>query len=212
MQITARDWQVLLIGGNSGAGKTTVSQQLARHFGASTIQLDDFRLVLKLAVTPETHPLLYYFERNPDAWKQPTATLLADYMIAAGAYMSRRVEVVVAHHVATHAPLIFEGDGFVPAMTAQTSFADFSVQPGDVCAVYIIEDDGPTLMQSMTARGRGYDTLPKWQQFAQMRVARDYGGWLRAEAGKHGLPVLESRPVETLFERVLAVLERRPTD
>jgi tRNA A37 N6-isopentenylltransferase MiaA len=41
-----RRWQVLLLGGPSGAGKTAVSYRLARHFGVGITEVDDFQVVL----------------------------------------------------------------------------------------------------------------------------------------------------------------------
>ena len=40
-------WTVLLIGGISGAGKTTVARQLGLHLGLPWLQVDDLRLALQ---------------------------------------------------------------------------------------------------------------------------------------------------------------------
>src|SRR5215470_15583032 len=40
----------------------------------------------------------------------------------------------------------------------------------------------------------------------QVRLNRLYGEWTRAEAEQHGLPVLSSRPWETLPDRVIAAI------
>jgi 2-phosphoglycerate kinase len=41
-----RPWQVLLIGGASGAGKTSVSYRLANHFNVGITEVDDFHEIL----------------------------------------------------------------------------------------------------------------------------------------------------------------------
>ena len=38
------NWMVLLIGGSSGVGKTSVANLLGLRFGASWLQVDDVRL------------------------------------------------------------------------------------------------------------------------------------------------------------------------
>jgi hypothetical protein len=48
-----RPWQVLLIGGASGAGKTSVSYGLAHHFNVGITEVDDFHIILKRMTTPE---------------------------------------------------------------------------------------------------------------------------------------------------------------
>ena len=48
-----RSWQVLLIGGASGSGKTSVSYRLANHFNVGIIEVDDFQVILERMTTPE---------------------------------------------------------------------------------------------------------------------------------------------------------------
>jgi hypothetical protein len=42
-----RRWQVLLIGGASGTGKTSVSYRLAQYFGVGLTEIDDFQVLLE---------------------------------------------------------------------------------------------------------------------------------------------------------------------
>ncbi|MDZ4720664.1 MAG: hypothetical protein SH847_19590 [Roseiflexaceae bacterium] len=49
----ARQWQVLILGGPSGVGKTSVSYRLARHFGIGITEIDDFQALLERMTTPE---------------------------------------------------------------------------------------------------------------------------------------------------------------
>jgi len=48
-----RSWQVLLIGGASGSGKTRVSYRLANHFNVGITEVDDFQVILERMTTPE---------------------------------------------------------------------------------------------------------------------------------------------------------------
>ena len=41
-----RNWDILLIGGASGTGKTQLSIPLARHYGVDLVRVDDFQLML----------------------------------------------------------------------------------------------------------------------------------------------------------------------
>ena len=49
-----RPWQVLLIGGASGAGKTSVSYRLAHHFNVGITEVDDFQVILERMTTPSS--------------------------------------------------------------------------------------------------------------------------------------------------------------
>jgi uridine kinase len=44
---------VLLIGGASGSGKTSVSYRLAHHFNVGITEVDDFQVILERMTTPE---------------------------------------------------------------------------------------------------------------------------------------------------------------
>lgn len=50
---TQRPWQVLLLGGASGVGKTSVSYRLAQHYGVGLTEVDDFQVVLEGMTTPD---------------------------------------------------------------------------------------------------------------------------------------------------------------
>ena len=47
MEARQTNWMVLLIGGSSGVGKTSVANQLGLRFGASWLQVDDVRLAFQ---------------------------------------------------------------------------------------------------------------------------------------------------------------------
>ena len=47
-----RTWDVLLIGGTSGSGKTSISYRIAQHFGVSITEVDDFHEMLLHMTTP----------------------------------------------------------------------------------------------------------------------------------------------------------------
>ena len=64
---TRRTWHVLLVGGASGVGKTSVSYRLAQHFGAGLTDTDDFRDVLERMTTPEQQPALHFWRLLGDA-------------------------------------------------------------------------------------------------------------------------------------------------
>lgn len=59
--IPHRSWQVLLLGGPSGAGKTSVSYRLAHHFRIGITEVDDFQVILERMTTPTEQPVLHYW-------------------------------------------------------------------------------------------------------------------------------------------------------
>ena len=198
------DWFVLLIGGPSGVGKSTAAERLGRRLGAPWLQVDDFRLALQRsrATLPEDTPALYFFEETPDLWRLPPACL-RDALIAVGKVMSPAIEVVIENHVDQRNPAILEGDGILPSLFARPSVRRRTAA-GHVRAVFVIEPEEGAMLDNMRARGRGLVGRSGAELRAEARAKWLHGRWLAAEAPRHGLPVVESRPWATLAERILA--------
>ena len=53
-------WQVLLVGGAFGVGKTLATRTPARGLGISHILVDDMRMAIQCVTTPEQQPALFY--------------------------------------------------------------------------------------------------------------------------------------------------------
>lgn len=69
--------------------------------------------------------------------------------------------------------------------------------------VFIVEPDGDTLLENMLARGRGVDAFTSQEQRTEARAKWLYGQWLVEEAQHYHIPVVASRPWETLVERIV---------
>ena len=200
------DWTILLIGGNSGAGKTTLAQSLGLRFGVPWLQADDVRLALQHITTPHEHQSLHFFVRDPgkaksDIWSRPPERLCQG-LIDVGSVVSRALEMVIAHHLATSKPLIIEGDGIMPFLPHRQRFADIKPEDGSVQALFIVELDEDILMANLRGRGRGYDDKTCEEQQTQVRMNRLFGEWLSQEAPRYGLEVLSAQPWQDLQKRV----------
>jgi 2-phosphoglycerate kinase len=197
-------WQVLLVGGSSGTGKSVLAQRLARRFGVALTQVDDLRLALQRSTTPEALPDLHYFLATPAVWQRP-AEELRDRLIAVGRVVSRAAEAVVEHHLDTPYPLILEGDGIVPELAARA--ASLAQATGRVRSVFLVEPAEHDILASMTERGRGFEQHAAAEQRTQARMNWLYGEWLKDECRRLGLPTLSTRPRDTLLARVVAAID-----
>jgi 2-phosphoglycerate kinase len=209
MAVCPLSWKVLLIGGNSGAGKTAISRRLARRFSVGLAEVDDFRLVLERMTTPEQQPALFRLLALLDVNAQSLASpqVACDALVEAAQVVSHALEIVVANHVATNTPTILEGDGIVPATAAQRVFAGCDVDHA-VRAVFLVEQEKTQLLQNAFDKGRGFERLPADFQEHYIDTSWLYGQWLQRNAVRHGLPVVPPRPWETLEERVVSAIER----
>ena len=191
---TGRAWEVLLIGGASGTGKTSVSYRVARHFGVGITEVDDFQILLEHMTTPEQQPLIHYWNMHPEAAQLPLEKQV-DLLIGIGQVMQPALEAVIANHLESHTPVVLEGDFILPALAAQPN-------AGRVRAVFLTEPDEAQLRHNYALR-----EPEAGEQTGRARVSWLYNQWLEREAAKANLPVIAARPWATVFERLLAVLE-----
>lgn len=200
-ELAKRDWTVLLVGGNSGSGKTRAAQAVAKRLGVQTVQADTYRLAVQAATTPEQQPALHLFRTG--AAKELAPHDAAERWADVARAMYPALEMVVAYHLATTAPVILEGDIVLPKL-ASRRYLPF-VPPGTgVRAVYVVESDEELIRQRSLHRGRGYHGLSPEEQRADSLRQRLHGEWLRAQAEEAGLPVLSPEPWDTLPDRILA--------
>ncbi len=119
---SARPWQVLLLGGASGTGKTSVSYRLARFFDVALTEVDDFHIVLEHMTTPEQQPVLHYWRTHPEAAQMP-AEQTVELLIAVGEVMAPAMAAVIVNHLETRTPLVMEGDFILPALVEHPAIA-----------------------------------------------------------------------------------------
>jgi 2-phosphoglycerate kinase len=195
----ARPWDVLLLGGPSGTGKTAISYRLARHFGVGITEIDDFQVLLERMTTPEQQPVLHFWRTHP-APHLLSAIEIMEQGLEVGRVMAPGLEAVIANHLGSQAPVVLEGDFIHPSLAAQAGFMD---QPnnGRVRAVFLYEDDEQQLVANFLRR-----EPESGPQLTRARVSWLYGQWLKREAERYGIPALPARPWEMVFERVIAAV------
>ncbi len=208
MTVSTSAWNALLIGGCSGTGKTTLARVIARHFDAALAQVDDFRMALQRATSPKEHPSLHYFISSPGVskegiWRQPPDRL-CEALMRVSAVVSTSVEVVVEHHVAVGSPLVLEGDGVSPVNAAKLISAEH--HNGQIRAVFLDEPDEDALLATLQERWRESAGNRQSELRTQARTHWLFGQWLVGEAKRLQLPVIPSRPWNTLSSRVLAAI------
>jgi 2-phosphoglycerate kinase len=196
-------WDVLLIGGGSGTGKTLVAPGIAARFAATVSQVDDFRLVLQRMLPPEVAPGLHFFV-DRDLSPLSVEDALARHRAVVN-FMTHALEPVIAHHVATKRRLVLEGDGMLPSLATIPRHAGH-VTAGRVAAVFLEETDRDELEAGYRRRDRGFNALAPDEQGAMLTLQHRHGRWLADEARAAGIPVVPSRPWTTLEERIVALL------
>ena len=191
-----RPWQVLLVGGASGVGKTSVSYPLARRYGAGLTEIDDFQVVLERLTTPEQQPELHFFRTRPDAWRRMDEEQRLAHAIRYAEALAGALELVIANHLGG-TPLVLEGDFLLPALAGRPAY-DGVPAAGRVRALFLHEDEEQL--------GRNYLAREGRPQPGRARASWRYSEWLRREAERLGVPTIAARPWDTVVARACAAL------
>jgi len=203
-------WQVLLIGGSSGIGKSTVAQALAKTLGISHLLVDDLRIAIQSVTTPDQLPALHYFLTIEDATAL-TAEAFIEGLNGVGQALMPALCEVISHHVAvpTTGRLILEGDGILPEFVNDLALSDINGSAlmnveTKVRAVFIYEAEEAQLLGNFMARKWGFNQSASAEQRRYVHSIWRFGQWMKAEAERYGLPVVPARPFTTLAQRILA--------
>lgn len=195
-----RDWSVLLIGGHSASGKTVVAERIGLSLGIPWMMADDLRLAFQRSrarLPADTDTL--YFDKEPGYWQRP-AREQCDALIAVGEALSPALEVVVENHVDQSAPCVIEGADVLPSLLSRPPVRE---RREAVRAVFLVEPDESAILAAVVERGREFAGRAEPELAEAVRARWLFGRWLAREAARHGLPVVEPRPWDTLAERVL---------
>ncbi len=195
-----RTWIVCLLGGPSGTGKTKVSYRLAAHFGVGVTEVDDLHTVAEHMTTSDQQPILHYWKTHPEAATLPPEGIFELHR-AVSDVLTPPLVAIVANHIETNTPMLLEGDYIVPTLI-QRCITQFGRE--HVTSAFLVEEDEEQLLQNFASREpeMGMQTM-------RARVSQCHARWLKDEAGRLGIPVVEARPWETVFDRLCHVISAR---
>ena len=187
------DWVVLLIGGASGVGKSSMSHRLARLLDANLTELDDISIAMRAATTPVQHPLLHFWETDLAEFLSWTDDERAEHHLRVCREVYHPViEAVIADHLDTGIRVVYEGDYFSPELVAR-------IGDDRVRGLFVSEPDEAQIGANLT--GREGEVEPE-----RIRTCRVLDERFRASCALVGVPVVAARPWADVVERALAAL------
>ena len=198
------NWDILLIGGHSTSGKSTIAQLIGRRLGIPVIQVDDLRLALQRVTKPSQIEGLHYFQQPEDQLFLSSPESLVEKHIRIASVMSNALEAVIAHHVFVGQPIIIEGDGILPSL-AKVNEIDGLPVASRMQSVFLIGETYGSFAGACRRRwpGEPGPRTDNWTQLAWL-----YGQWMRRECERLDIAVVESEPWETLEDRVMGTLPK----
>jgi 2-phosphoglycerate kinase len=191
---TVRTWDVLLVCGASGVGKSSLSHPLAARHGVTVLEVDDIVCAVQAVTTARTMPALHFWDAHPDPTSL-TAAQVFERGLALLAEIGPAVAAVIGNHLETGTPVVIDGDFVAPSSAAA---AEFAGQPshGRVRAVVVSEDEEQVIANHLARQpDQGAPAL-------RAAVSALWTDWFIADAAAVGVPVIAARPWPTLLARV----------
>ena len=188
-----RDWCVLLIAGASGSGKTCISYPMAKIYGINLVEVDDFQVFLFSMSKLEEQPEIHYWDTHPN-WQKEGTMATVKQLIDVGKAFLPGLEAVIKNHIDSNIPVIIEGDFILPELC--TLFDGSQVK-----SIIVHESSREQILNNYLAREPECGL-----QHHRADVSYSYGNWLAAEGEKYGIPVIESRPWDTVIDRIIKLL------
>jgi 2-phosphoglycerate kinase len=194
------EWIVLLVGGASGVGKSMLSRPLGRELGVNVTDIDDLQIALETATAPSRLPLLHFWRTNFDEYMSWTDERRVEHHIRVCREVFLPVmQAVIADHLETRTPVVYEGDFLLPEMATMTNSRDDS-NDGRVRALFVTEPDEATIAANYIEREGA-------AQPERAHTSWLFDAFLRSECYRHGVPIVDARPWDTVVDRALALVQ-----
>ena len=187
-----RNWTVLLIGGASGTGKSSIAYEISRFYGVNVLEVDDVHRCIKTVTTKESFPAIHYWETGVN-WKDIGVDGNVDWLIGVSKEMIPVLKELVNRHIEDKLPIIIEGDFIYPEFTKH-------FDNPEVKSIFVNETDVNQILQNYLVR-EGGDL-----QHYRAKISIAYGKWIAETCNQNGISVIESRPWDTVLSRVLKSL------
>ena len=191
-------WEVLLIGGGSGTGKSYLARQLSEHFKVPLSEVDDIRISLQQIADKEKYPELFAFLNNANYQNEMDENVFTQKLIGIGKVVWKSLKVLISKHAFLKETIIFEGDGIIPGLLKEIDL--------EKVKIIFLYDDLESIKERQLKRnrhGKISETVEKDALFAFT-----FNEAIREQAEANGFTTIKASPVETLFDRVLKEMER----
>ena len=204
---------VVLIGGTTGSGKTTVAVKVAHRLGIEhVVGTDSLREALRSAISPGISPALH--ESSYTAWHT-----LSNF-VGDGPEVQRMGFLEHARPVTTgingllkrardeDLRIVIEGVHVVPSLLEET----FRSAPNVMMAVVNVPDEEEHRQRFRFRSQRNPNRRSTAEYLAHFPVIREIHDFIADDACRHGFPVIDSREperaasiiIERLWRRILA--------
>ncbi|MGH2680459.1 MAG: hypothetical protein ACRDG8_08265 [Actinomycetota bacterium] len=202
---------VILIGGATGVGKSTIATHLAHRFGIVRVVATDgsIREVMRSMLSPELMPTLHVSSFQTDTVvREPTRR--SDALVAGfreqTAAVSVGIEALIRRAAADGTSIVIEGVHVVPG------FFDLAAHGDDIMPVPVVVevDEESRHLNHFAARETGVRPAERYAtHFGNIRKLQRY---IKSQALSHGVPIVPNHSFDQALSAVIDVVMERATE
>jgi len=203
---------VILIGGATGVGKSTIATQLATRLGiVRTVATDAVREVMRAMFSPELMPSLHTSSFQAGGMLRESGLQGTDRVIAGFREQTAAVAVGLNAFLDRAAlegtSVIIEGAHMVPG------FVDLDSTKGRVLAIPVVVtvEDGDVHRSHFAVRGTEVSSRPTERYTRGFENIRRIQKFIRSQALSHGVPVIPNYSLDQAIAAVLDLVAERVT-
>ena len=197
--------RIILIGGAPTAGKSTLAEQVAKHFELPWISTDQIRTIMRKVANPVDRPKLF----NPDGYTKEgfLREFSADEIVRIEFDQSEAVwtgaSAFIKQEWTWTRGFVVEGVNILPHLVARDFVDDPQVQ-----ALFLVDEHLERIRRVIYTRGlagaaNSYSDDVKDREVEWVTL---FSQRLRADAAKYGYPLVEVQKSAADLDAVLAVL------
>lgn len=187
-----RNWTVLLVGGASGIGKSTIVSSLAKFYKVNVLEVDDIFEAVKAVSNKELVPTIHGSDEDVD-WMALGVEGNLQWLKDVSGEMTSSIQAVIDNHLETGEPIIIEGDFIHPEIMKLNDNTE-------VKCVFLFEADREQIISNYLSREGGN------KQCLRADISVAYGKWHSDTCGPLNLPMIEARPWNTVIDRINKVI------
>jgi 2-phosphoglycerate kinase len=204
---------VILMGGATGVGKSTIATQLAARLGiVRVVATDAIREVMRSMLSAELMPTLHTSSFQADTALREPPTAASEALIVGfreqTAAVSVGINALIERAAMESTSIIIEGAHVVPG------FFDLRSHEDRVLAVsFVIEIDDEVRHQSHFALREGAIASRPARRYAEgFPNIRRLQGYVRDQAESHGVPVIHNLGFDATIAAVIDLVMSRATE
>jgi 2-phosphoglycerate kinase len=204
---------VLLIGGATGVGKSTIATQLAARLGiVRVVATDAIREVMRAMFSPELMPTLYTSSFEADTALREPPTRESDALVVGFREQTAAVAVglnaLIERAALEGTSIVIEGAHVVPGFFDVESIAERILA---VPVVITVEDDD-THRSHFVARGTDVISRPAQRYGAGFDNIRRLQRYVKSQALSHGVPIIPNYSFDQVLASVIDLVMERATE